>query len=171
MSCNLCEQRQMYGLEGECFRCVMQRRIVELEAEVERLTKSESDRREKYIWKKWDGLLRRLSDNEVITRAIAITTEECESIVAKHKRVLSKALAHFAKKRKAQRQAITALMAVNERLRADGERLDWMEAQMHKANCWLPAFDRHSSMWFIADEDAYQTFRAAIDAARRGEQG
>ncbi len=88
MSCNLCEQRAMYGLEGECSQCVAQKRIANLEAEVERL-------------------------------------------------------------------------------RADGERLDWMEAQMHKANCWLPAFDRHSSMWFIADEDAYQTFRAAIDAARK----
>lgn len=171
MSCNLCEQRQMYGLEGECFRCVMQRRIVELEAEVERLTKSESDRREKYIWKKWDGLLRRLSDNEVITRAIAITTEECESIVAKHKRVLSKALAHFAKKRKAQRQAITALMAVNERLRADGERLTYVIDQ-HGSGTDLDVMDRIAdiavAIWLVSEEadDIQKWYRAAIDAAR-----
>ncbi len=88
MSCNLCEQRQMYGLEGECFRCVMQRRIAELEAEVERL-------------------------------------------------------------------------------RADGERLDWMEAQMLKANCWLPGYNRHTRTWFVVDESENEpTFRAALDAAR-----
>lgn len=37
MSCNLCEQRWMHGLDGECSRCVAQKRIAELEAEVERL--------------------------------------------------------------------------------------------------------------------------------------
>ena len=52
-------------------------------------------------------------------------------------------------------------------LREDRERLDWMEAQMLKANCWLPGYNRNTKTWFVADEAENEpTFRAALDAAR-----
>lgn len=111
MSCNLCEQRWMHGLDGECSRCVAQKRIAELEAEV-----------------------------------------------AKCRRVLTKSLANFNRKHRAHRQALTALLVANVRLRADGERLDWLATE---PNAWGSTY----RAW-TGDPPFPQTLRAAIDAAR-----
>ena len=59
-------------------------------------------------------------------------------------------------------QRIAALEAHVAGLTAD---IDWIERAARKG--FMPRWSRHDQMWFINDEDAYQTFRAALDAARK----
>lgn len=109
---------------------------------------------------------------------------ELEAEVAKGRRVLTKSLANFNRKHRAHRQALAALLVANVRLRADAERLDWLEEivwsdRVGNGLALFPFEDadggRFIGLMDIGDEDGSsmgdelenaETLRAAIDAAR-----
>lgn len=129
MSCNLCEQRWMHGLDGECSRCVAQKRIAELEAEVERLVK-ERDQARLAIALFWNRTGPHKNSTWIPTPLLQSWLDQADT-----------------------------LTSAVERLKQDGERLDWLATE---PNAWGPTY----RAW-TGDPPFPQTLRAAIDAARK----
>lgn len=147
------------------------RRIAELEAEVERLTReiadqSETVQRHYPTPLQWQQARARISTLERATARIGDLIGSWHS--GDPMDVLVSDVRLAIDNLKQTRQERNKAEAEVERLKADGERLDWMEAQMKQKNCWLPGYNRHAKTWFVVDESENEpTFRAALDAARK----
>lgn len=150
----------------------MRQRIAELEAEVKRLER-EYSRYYKLATRRRKALQvagRTIQANrlcELENREMARRMKELEAEVERFRNLWADTVRSGHEAGAVAQKQITELEAEAAGLREDRERLDWMEAQMLKADCWLPGYNRRTKTWFVADESENEpTFRAALDVAR-----